>query len=494
MKSFGLTMKEFSMKICMLVAWLMVGLTMSACKDNDKGVVEEPELIEPGDIPDGIPGDAPGGPQEVSSINVTVGAQMSDAVVTRSEVTSNSDETSYNLAFTEGDRLSIFAHLASDDQLVITGIVTAEAVTNNGKNATFTGELNVCRMVDVEEDGSFGLEDASYAFTSKDPFSECSSFEAMLYPSDFQEPFDGLFYTESSCIASDINTLIQTALPIISYTYDSNIQSFIDFKAVTPVLNCNLDLLDPASVYSAQLIHADSEAAFKNGKYETYFTSIERVGPFAFAILDCYKFGVYDGVWQLFIYEYKDNVRSNVLYFYLGNKKFEPGKVYDLNEMVNIPIVTGDYRLLGPFYLIDHKADITVSGKFRDYSFKITNGGTVTLKGVDVKLSDKAASGNFISNEEGDLTIVLDGDNKIDCFDHPGSSAINNPMGNVYLAGNGTLSIVWKWNGRTDADIWAENFSGDPMRMAAPGSTVSFSRSSDTQRGIDYTTYKVTTP
>ena len=492
-------MKRNAMKICMLMTWLMVGLTISACKDNDKGVVEEPEVVVPGGISGGIPGDIPGGPQEVSSINVTVGAQMGDAIVTRSEVTSNSDETSYNLAFTEGDRLSIFAHLTSDDQLVITGIVTAEAVTNNGKNATFTGELNVRRMVDVSEDGSFGLEGASYAFNSDDPFSECSSFEVVLYPSDFQEPFDGLFYTESSCVASDVNTLIQTALPIMSQTYDSDIQSFTDFKAVTPILNCNLGLLDSSSFYTVQLIHADSEAALKNGNYDTYFTSIERVGSFAFAILDCYKFGVYDGVWQLFLNEYKNNERNNVLIFNLGNQEFEPGKVYDLNEMVNMPIVnsTGNYMIMGYQYYFDDVANVTVSGKFKSYFFNLMKGGTITLKDVDVKLdkADDSKGHPFITVSEGDLTIVLDGDNKIDCFDYPGASAIRNSMDNIYLTGNGTLNIVWKWNGRTSTDISAFNFlNGDPMEIAAPGSTVSVSRSSDTQRGIDYTTYTVTTP
>lgn len=307
-------------------------LGLSACKDNDNKVFpEEPDITTPDDNKETDP-------QGISSFTANVDAQLNDWVATRSNVAFDEDERIYNLSFTEGDRLSIYGYFEdAGEKYAFRGLTKIKAIGEEGKLATFNGELYVNRM-EENEDSSYGFEESSYVFKNEDPLSDCTSFSALLYPNGFTgggNIVDGLFYEESKCIAPDVNTLIEKALPIVSQTYDKTTHSFTDFKAVTPILYFNLDTLNPKSLYIVRMFRADSQAAFKEGKYEQFFITLNISGPFAFTILKCYEYGVYDGYWVLQFDEQKSKESNpEQIVFELGDIAFEPGKVYDLDKII----------------------------------------------------------------------------------------------------------------------------------------------------------------
>lgn len=308
----------------------MMALMLSSCKGEDNKVFpEEPDVTVPDDNPET---DTP----TVSSLNVNVGAKLNDWVATRSAVAFDVGKNKYDLAFTEGDRLHVEGYFEKEgNKYVIDGFTKVAVIEADGKSATFQGELKFGRMIESEDSpNDYEVEKAPYTFTSDDPLSECTSFSALLYPNGFTgggNIVDGLFYEESKCIAPDVNTLIEKALPIVSQTYDKTTHSFRDFKTVTPILFFNLDTLNPESLYFVRMFRADSQAAFKEGKYEQFFITLNISGPFAFTILKCYEYGVYDGYWVL---QFDEMNATDQLVYELGDIAFEPGKVYDLDKII----------------------------------------------------------------------------------------------------------------------------------------------------------------
>jgi hypothetical protein len=307
-------------------------LGLSACKDNDNKVFpEEPDITTPDDNKETDP-------QGISSFTANVDAQLNDWVATRSNVAFDEDERIYNLSFTEGDRLSIYGYFEdAGEKYAVRGLTKIKAIGEEGKLATFNGELYVNRM-EENEDSSYGFEESSYVFKNEDPLSDCTSFSVLIYPNEFTggvSSIDGTYYEQTRCIAPDVNTLIEKALPIVSHTYDKENHRFTNFKAVTPILNFNLNPFDSKYGYAVRIFHADSRAAFKEGKYETFFISLNITGQFAFTILNCYEYNVYDGYWVLQFDEQKSKESNpEQIVFELGDIAFEPGKVYDLDKII----------------------------------------------------------------------------------------------------------------------------------------------------------------
>ncbi len=318
-------------KLLFILMAMLLGL--SACKDDDNKVFPvEPDITIPDDNKETDP---PG----ISSFTANVGAQLNDWVATRSDVAFDEEKGIYNFSFTEGDRLSIYGYFEdAGEKYAVRGLTIIKDIEEEGKVATFNGELYVNHMVE-NEDSSYGFEGSSYVFKSEDPLSDCTSFTALIYPSEFTgggNPIDGLFFSEDRCIAPDVNTLIEKALPIVSQTYDKENHKFTNFKAVTPILNFNLDPFDSEYGYSVKMFRADSQAAFKEGKYEQFFINLNITGPFAFNLLNCYEYGVYDGYWVLRFDELKSKDSNPEQFVYeLGYIEFEPGKVYDLDKIIN---------------------------------------------------------------------------------------------------------------------------------------------------------------
>ena len=321
------------MRSILLFVLMAMLLGLSSCKgEGNKVFPEEPDIAIPDDSNET---DNPG----ISSFTANVGAQLNDWVATRSAVTFDEEEKVYNLAFTEGDWIRILAYFEDDgEKYAIEGLTKVKTIEEAGKLASFNGELYVNHLVE-NEDSSYGFEKTSYVFKGEDPLTECTSFTALIYPNEFTgggSPIDGLFFSGPNCIAPDVNTLIERALPIMSQTYDKEKHRFTNFKAITPILNFNLDPFDSEYGYFARLFRADSQADFKEGKYETFFITVNIFAPFAFTILNCYEYGVYDGYWVLQFDEEKgidDNPEQ--LVYELGYIEFEPGKVYDLDKIIN---------------------------------------------------------------------------------------------------------------------------------------------------------------
>ncbi|MBQ8009123.1 MAG: hypothetical protein IJ256_06345 [Bacteroidaceae bacterium] len=315
-----------------VILFSMMAMMLSSCKGDDNKVFPvEPDITIPDDNKET---DKPG----ISSFTANVGALLNDWVATRSDVAFDEEKGIYNLSFTEGDRLSIYGYFEDAGQkYAVRGLTKVKDIEEEGRLACFNGELYVNRMVE-NEGSSYGYDGCSYDFKSEDPLSECTSFTALIYPSEFTgggNPIDGLFFEEARCIAPDVSTLIEKALPIVSQTYDKENHRFTDFKAVTPILDFNLDLLNSEYGYIARMFHADSQADFKEGKYEQFFITLNITGPFAFTLLNCYEYGVYDGYWVLQFDEQKStDSNPNQFVFELGDIKFEPGKVYDLSKII----------------------------------------------------------------------------------------------------------------------------------------------------------------
>lgn len=309
-------------------------LGLSSCKDDDNKVLpEETDITIPDDNKETDP---PG----ISSFTANVGAQLNDWVATRSDVAFDEETGIYNLSFTEGDRLGIYGYFEdAGEKYAIRGLNKIKDIEEEGKLATFNGELYVDRMEENEDSSEFEFEEASYNFSSDDPLTDCTSFTAIIYPSEFSgggNIIDGLFFEEYRCIAPDVNTLIEKALPIVSRTYDKENHRFTNFKAVTPILNFNLNPFNSEYGYSVKMFRADNQAAFKEGKYEQFFFTLNISDPFAFTILNCFVYDVYDGYWVLQFDEQKSKDANPEQFVYeLGYIEFEPGKVYDLDKIIN---------------------------------------------------------------------------------------------------------------------------------------------------------------
>ena len=320
------------MKLKLLFCLMAMLLGVSSCKSEDnKAFPEEPDIT----IPDDNKETEDTG---ISSFTANVGAQLNDWVATRSDVAFNEEKGIYNLSFTEGDRLSILGYFEDNgEKYAVRGLTKVKNIEEGGMLANFNGELYVNRMVE-NEDSSYGFERSSYVFKSEDPLSECTSLTALIFPSEFTggDLIDGPYFQGPQCIAPDVNTLIEKALPIVSQTYDKTTHSFLNFKAATPILNFNLDLLNSEYGYIVKMFRADSQADFKEGKYEQFFITLNITGPFAFTMTDCYEYDVYGGYWVLQFDEQKSkDSNPNQFVYELGYIEFEPGKVYDLDKIIN---------------------------------------------------------------------------------------------------------------------------------------------------------------
>ena len=199
------------MKTRMLWGWLVVAAALTlgwtACS-SEENVIDEPTL-------------APA----VSTIHVSVGAGMGDEAQTRSGVTEAvvDGKTLRTLKFTEGDRLYVYGgQKDADNGYNIMGYLTMKegSLSTDGKSANFEGELTLYKKGSPTEDNPF---------TTSDPLSECI-LDAHLIPQTFVEGFfadnpGGLCYYEygkSLATGKDcVNTLMTTALRVISTTYDA---------------------------------------------------------------------------------------------------------------------------------------------------------------------------------------------------------------------------------------------------------------------------------
>ena len=236
----------------MLWGWLVVAAALTlgwtACS-SEENVIDEPTL-------------APA----VSTIHVSVGAGIGDEAQTRSGVTEAvvDGKTQRTLKFTAGDRLYVYGgQKDADNGYNIMGYLTMKvgSLSTDGKSANFEGELTLYKKGSPTEDNPF---------TTSDPLSECI-LEAHLIPDTFVEGFfednpGRLCYYEygKSLATGDdcVNTLMTTALPVMSTTYDATTKTFTNFKG-NPIFNCTIGGLEEGE-YFVKMGSTDNEEDYNS--------------------------------------------------------------------------------------------------------------------------------------------------------------------------------------------------------------------------------------
>ena len=237
----------------MLWGWLVVAAALTlgwtACS-SEENVIDEPTL-------------APA----VSTIHVSVGAGMGDEAQTRSGVTEDvvDGKTQRTLKFTEGDRLYVYGgQKDADNGYNIMGYLTMKegSLSTDGKSANFEGELTLYKKGSPTEDNPF---------TTSDPLGECYFIEAHLIPDTFVKGFFEDYpgstcdyaYEKSLATGKDcVNTLMTTALPVMSTTYDATTKTFTNFKGY-PIFNCTIGGLEEGE-YHVKMDFTDNEEDYNS--------------------------------------------------------------------------------------------------------------------------------------------------------------------------------------------------------------------------------------
>lgn len=253
----------------MLAAALMTG--MAACS-NDDNMTDEPTTTVPTTT----------APQAVSTVHVTVGAGISDGDgTTRADVTETVVEgkTQRTLTFTTGDKLFVYAAIAANTAYCLAGTVSIDesSISADGKSAKFTGDLT------VYDNSSSNVTPSSWTFQdASNPIAECSSGDAFLIPKDAPSglydilSYIGYVHNYDKSIASDVNTLMKTALQVKG-NLDATTNNFT-LEKVDPIINCNLGGLTPGVKYEVNLQRGEASTT-----YSTKYTA-DADGKVSFAV------------------------------------------------------------------------------------------------------------------------------------------------------------------------------------------------------------------
>ena len=113
--------------------------------------------------------------------------------------------------------------------------------------------------------------------------------------------------------------------------------------------------------------------------------------------------------------------------------------------------------------------DVTLSGMLKGYRFRFNAAGTVHLNSLQAEYSDNNSA--IINDPSGDLTIDIAGDNSVIHKTAAQSISVDSKY-NLYLRGNGTLTVSGYYSPR--CGLYGKNYlnGGDPSVLAADGYTV----------------------
>ena len=259
-------MNKQTLKQGWLVMATALTITIAACS-NDDNVTDEPTTTT--------------APQAVSTVQVTVGAGISDdngttrAAVSETVVEGKTERT---LTFTNGDKLFVYAEIAANTTYVLAGTVSIDesSISADGKSAKFTGNLPVYYNGSTVTASSWAFTDAS------NPIAECSSGTAFLIPKDAPSGlydvlgYFGYDHNYDKSIAADVNTLMKTALKVKG-DLDATTHSFT-LEKVDPILNCNFGGLTPGVAYEVSLSFGEDKTT-----YSTKYTA-DADGKVSFAV------------------------------------------------------------------------------------------------------------------------------------------------------------------------------------------------------------------
>ena len=304
-------MKSMKKTLCWLVVAAALTMGMAACSRDADSIVE-PTIQEP----------AP------TSLHITVGAGIAnDNATTRADVvdgTNSDNKPTHKLVFTTGDRL-YFSKLLENGKFLAGWLTMDGSPSPDGLSATFSGTVKPYDL-----DG----EEISYDLSSIDPL---AGSHATLVPKDASSGcFDDswhfeLYFKESFSIASDVNTLMKTAL-YVKGDYDGTQQRF-NLTKQYPILNCALGGLTPNTAYTVKLRWAGSKLVYElnDGISEIPYASMvttDAFGNVRFAIS-----GNNDELTENRYWVVQLSGGGETWECVIGQKTFEP-KIYNLTRIL----------------------------------------------------------------------------------------------------------------------------------------------------------------
>ena len=393
-------MKSMKKTLCWLVVAAALTIGMAACSSDADSIVE-PTIQEP----------AP------TSLHITVGAGIAnDNATTRDDVVkgTNSEITpTHTLVFTTGDRLYFYRYI---DGNCLTGMLTMDGEpTNDGLSATFSGDV---KMYD-----NYNEEITGYDYSSID--NPLSGSKAYLIQSGaasgcFNEANHmGFDFNESYSIASDVNTLMKTAL-YVKGDYDGTQQRFNLTTNKAPILNCALGGLTPNTAYTVKLRMAYNQEFYKYNVDVAEITYASTVttdagGNARFAISGNNEELTENQYWVLQL-----SGGGETWECVIGQKTFEP-KIYNLTRILG-SACTFIVNFNGMGWLTEITvSDGTNSKTLTDLTYD--SGSEVTMglpimsnKTLTITAKFRATAGGGISTYVGTIpnaTITADGPNDL---------------------------------------------------------------------------------
>ena len=417
----------------MMAAALVLGMT--ACS-SDETIADEAKVEKP--------------TAQQGTIHVTVGAGISDptpdpsptmegsSTATRSHVVESEYEvnsqtrTRRTLTFTlpvgepgdenysPGDRLYIHGDITRNERRM-GGLLTITSVSNDGKSATFEGDLTVR----VKENNSWKVDDTGWAAQQTgDPMTWYGEntinghlIHAATANSDFYKiGSDGNFSFNHnlSFVSGDgdlANKLMESAIEVNGW-YNTTKGCF-ELDCSDAIFNCTFSGLEANTEYYVCIGYSDSEVYFNNRglkatiEYDqTVTTDGEGTARFAIGtnkIRDGYH------VIQLCTDKYFTFENDHILNCIFGQRLFEP-RVYNVNRYLSGSAFTKTIDLASISSDLKVMNGLTLTGELSDYhKISIAPGATVTLSGARIPGRNASDASSWWAGITclGDATIVL---------------------------------------------------------------------------------------
>ena len=406
------------------LGWLVMAAALtfgfSACSSDDDAVAEKP-TVNPAVTADG-------------KVHVTVGAGISDGQ-TRTAV--EKDGTSRTLKFTTGDKLYILGDIESNMRLM-GGLIEVESISEDGKSATFDGDLTVWKN---PGDGNWQV-DTDWAATqtgeTTDPmdwYGE-NAVDGWLVHAD---AVSGLYYTtwdklysfqyEKSLVTGatdndNVSELMKSAL-YVHCVYNEADKCF-ELECCDPILNCTFSGLAANTEYYVRFAKSNNEDDYKSGNYiyfgdvynQTITTDGEGTARFAISVNrgDFYEFCC--GIQLCADDQFGSREEgSDVFVCILGRRDEIGSKVYNISRHWNgtefVRVVD-----LSKYYADNYRAqdgDVLTGELQEGCGVLIPGGVTVTLFNATINSWGDGIECFF--GDDGDnatnATIILEGSNTV---------------------------------------------------------------------------------
>ena len=191
------------------------------------------------------------------SIHVSVGADIGDNAQTKSAVVH--DGNFRDLAFTAGDKLYVRGTINNTDpEKIVAGYLTLASMSEDGLEASFSGELTVYEFVsDVYVPSSFAFQDPD------DPLAECLSLGMLVHEEAVGFTVDaGLNGSYDNQVAATVDELMTHSLPASGYYVDDKKGFFLSTynvsTACTPIFNCTISGLATGATYQLSYLNGDN--------------------------------------------------------------------------------------------------------------------------------------------------------------------------------------------------------------------------------------------